>query len=114
MAATIATDQAHRLGRADWRGAGIGAALQKNDFRDAEAITEAVQRPTMKFVATKTAEQLLCGKRNPIWQVVEWVSGVHRNKSDAVRFVGSGAVASNVRFAPIAAESMRRKNPPLR
>ena len=27
---------------------------QKNDFRDAEA----VQRPTMKFVATKTAEQL--------------------------------------------------------
>src|SRR5262249_31854461 len=26
---------------------------QKNDFRDAEAITEAVQRPTMKFVATK-------------------------------------------------------------
>jgi transposase len=28
---------------------------QKNDFRDAEAITEAVQRPTMKFVATKTA-----------------------------------------------------------
>jgi hypothetical protein len=26
---------------------------QKNDFRDAEAIAEAVQRPTMKFVATK-------------------------------------------------------------
>ena len=26
----------------------------KNDFRDAEAIAEAVQRPTMKFVATKT------------------------------------------------------------
>jgi hypothetical protein len=25
---------------------------------DAEAIAEAVQRPTMKFVATKTAEQL--------------------------------------------------------
>jgi transposase len=31
---------------------------QKNDFRDGEAIAEAVQRPTMKFVATKTAEQL--------------------------------------------------------
>src|SRR5271157_3455404 len=30
----------------------------KNDFRDGEAIAEAVQRPTMKFVATKTAEQL--------------------------------------------------------
>ena len=31
---------------------------QKNDFRDAETIAEAVQRPTVKFVATKTAEQL--------------------------------------------------------
>src|SRR5437870_2322986 len=31
---------------------------QMNDFRDAEAIAEAVQRPTMKFVATKTADQL--------------------------------------------------------
>jgi transposase len=31
---------------------------QKNDFRDAEAIAEAVQRASMKFVATKTAEQL--------------------------------------------------------
>ena len=30
---------------------------QKNDFRDAEH-SEAVQRPTMKFVATKTADQL--------------------------------------------------------
>src|SRR5262245_26293789 len=30
----------------------------KNDFRGAEAIAEAVQRPTMRFVATKTAEQL--------------------------------------------------------
>ena len=31
---------------------------QKNDFNDAEAIAEAVQRPTMKFVATKLADQL--------------------------------------------------------
>jgi transposase len=31
---------------------------QKNDFRDAEAIAEAVQRPTMRFVPTKTVEQL--------------------------------------------------------
>jgi transposase len=31
---------------------------QKNDFRDAEAIAEAVRRPTMKFIATKTADQL--------------------------------------------------------
>jgi transposase len=33
---------------------------QKNDFRDAEAIAEAVQRPTMKFVATKTAASSTC------------------------------------------------------
>src|SRR3979490_1220302 len=31
---------------------------QKNDYRDVDAIAEAVQRPTMKFVATKTADQL--------------------------------------------------------
>ena len=31
---------------------------QKNDFRDAEAIAEAVLRPTMKFVVIKTVEQL--------------------------------------------------------
>lgn len=30
----------------------------KNDFRDAEAIAEAVQRPTMRFVPLKTPEQL--------------------------------------------------------
>jgi hypothetical protein len=38
---------------------------QKNDFRDAEAIAEAVQRPTMKFVATKTADQLDCHAWHP-------------------------------------------------
>src|SRR5213595_2016889 len=60
---------AHHLSR-KLHGFGHGARLmpakyvrpyskgQKNDFRDAEAIAEAVQRPTMKFVATKTAEQL--------------------------------------------------------
>jgi transposase len=30
----------------------------KNDYRDAEAIAEAVQRPTMRFVAIKTPEQM--------------------------------------------------------
>src|SRR4051812_46002681 len=60
---------AHHLGR-KLQGFGHDARLmpakyvrpyskgQKNDFRDAEAIAEAVQRPTMKFVATKTADQL--------------------------------------------------------
>ena len=33
-------------------------ALVRKNVRDAEAIAEAVQRPTMKFVATKTADQL--------------------------------------------------------
>ncbi len=31
---------------------------QKNDFRDAEAIAEAVQRPTMRYVPTKSVAQL--------------------------------------------------------
>ena len=31
---------------------------QKNDYRDAEAIAEAVQRPTMRVVPIKTEEQL--------------------------------------------------------
>src|SRR5919205_2046895 len=30
----------------------------KNDYRDAEAIAEAVQRPTMQFVAIKTPDQM--------------------------------------------------------
>jgi transposase len=33
---------------------------QKNDAADAEAICEAVMRPTMRFVATKTPEQQSC------------------------------------------------------
>jgi transposase len=33
---------------------------QKNDAADAEAICEAVRRPTMRFVATKTPEQQSC------------------------------------------------------
>ena len=31
---------------------------QENDFRDAEAVAEAVQRPTMRFVPTKSVDQL--------------------------------------------------------
>jgi transposase len=31
---------------------------QKNDFRDAEAVAEAVQRPTMRFVPIKSVDQL--------------------------------------------------------
>jgi transposase len=31
---------------------------QKNDFRDAGAVAEGVQRPTMRFVPTKSVNQL--------------------------------------------------------
>jgi transposase len=31
---------------------------QNNDFRDAEAVAEAVQRPTMRFVPTKSVDHL--------------------------------------------------------
>jgi transposase len=31
---------------------------QKNDFNDAEAIAEAVSRPTMRFVAVRSNEQI--------------------------------------------------------
>src|SRR6478736_6777594 len=41
----------------------------KNDFNDAEAIAEAVQRPTMKFVATKTAERLVSQRTGIINQI---------------------------------------------
>jgi hypothetical protein len=45
---------------------------QKNDFRDAEAIAEAVQRPTMKFVATKTVDHwtfMRCTAYENVWLV---------------------------------------------
>ena len=56
---------------------------QKNDFRDAEAIAEAVQRPTMKFVATKTADQLD-------------LQALHRVRERLV----SQRTASSIRFVP--------------
>jgi transposase len=37
---------------------------QKNDFNDAEAIAEAVQRPTMKFVATNPGAAFSLSSRN--------------------------------------------------
>src|SRR5262249_14699152 len=36
----------------------VAEVTEREHFRDAEAAAEAVQRPTMKFVPTKTAEQL--------------------------------------------------------
>ena len=70
---------------------------QKNDFRDAEAIAEAVQRPTMKFVATKTAEQLdlqalhrvrerLVGQRTGIINQIRAPAGLRARDPTATRF----------------------------
>lgn len=56
---------------------------QKNDFNDAEAIAEAVQRPTMKFVATRPRSNWICRR------CIGCASGWCRN-----------APASSTRFAP--------------
>jgi transposase len=60
----------------------------KNDYRDAEAIAEAVTRPTMRFVPLKTAAQLdlqalhrvcsrLVGQRTA---VINQIRGFHRRR----------------------------------
>ena len=56
----------------------------KNDYRDAEAIAEAVQRPTMHFVAIKTPEQMD-------------LLALHRVRSRLPK--GSHAICSYVRVA---------------
>ncbi|WP_235976806.1 IS110 family transposase [Bradyrhizobium archetypum] len=62
---------------------------QKNDFRDAEAIAEAVQRPTMKFVATKTADQLDLQARTA--SAIDWLVSVPASSIRSVRSCWSGA-----------------------
>jgi hypothetical protein len=67
---------------------------QKNDFRDAEAIAEAVQRPTMRFVQTKTVEQLdlqalhrlqwLDENKTWVWDV----SKLAKNRNRLVNLIG--------------------------
>jgi len=46
----------------------------KNDYLDAEAIAEAVQRPTMRFVALKTHARSIC--RHYIASGLAWWDGV--------------------------------------
>jgi len=44
----------------------------KTDYRDPEAIAEAVQRPTMHFVTIRTPEQIRTSSpRNPVHSVQE-------------------------------------------
>jgi transposase len=71
----------------------------KNDYRDAEAIAEAVQRPTMHFVAIKTPEQMdLLALHRVRSRLVGQRTGVINQKEprcDAVQCAGddSGACA---------------------
>jgi transposase len=82
---------------------------QKNDFRDAEAIAEAVQRPTMKFVATKTADQLdlqaLHRVRERLAEHAE-ATGLHRS-TVSVGLVGAlfEVVLREYQRAPMASQS---------
>ena len=59
---------------------------QKNDFRDAEAIAEAVQRPTMKFVATKAADQLDPAAQSDL---LFWISVLQEWEAAAVASIAS-------------------------
>src|SRR5579872_219352 len=57
---------------------------QKNDAADAEAICEAVTRPNMRFVATKTIEQQSClGFRLIKSTIQEWRQGRQRRDNFA-------------------------------
>ena len=70
---------------------------EKNDYRDAEAISEAVQRPTMKFVATKTLRGPFAERRLPNRRATPQRIGVQ----DAGRVAAQehGRAATSVRDA---------------
>src|SRR4029077_201212 len=68
---------------------------QKNDFRDAEAIAEAVQRPTMKFVSTKTADQI---DLQALHRVRERLVSQRTNQIRAFLLERGVAVRQGVRF----------------
>jgi transposase len=66
---------------------------QKNDYRDAEAIAEAVQRPTMKFVVTKTTDQL---DLQALHRVRERFVGQRTDEHEAHRRDTAAQTASNL------------------
>jgi len=51
----------------------------KNDMNDAEAICEAMIRPTTRFVAIKTIEQqdIQATHRIPMWPLLRWPTKLH-------------------------------------
>ncbi len=72
---------------------------QKNDFRDAEAIAEAVQRPTMKFVATKTAEQLDLQALHRVREAAgQSAHRHHQSNSRLFCWIAAWAVRQGLRF----------------
>jgi transposase len=75
---------------------------QKNDFRDAEAIAEAVQRPTMKFVATKTADQLDLQALHRVRDRLDWSVSVPASSIRSVHSRWNGALTemTALRFDP--------------
>jgi transposase len=73
---------------------------QKNDVTHAEAVAEAVQRPTMKFVATKIAEQLDSQARHRVREGL--VSQRRHRQSDSHLHVGAwDYVRQGLRFLRI-------------
>jgi hypothetical protein len=81
---------------------------EKNDYRDADAIAEAVQRPTMKFVATKSADQL---DLQALHRVRERRNLLHRTAGHTVgSFTSLWLLGSTVRMSashPRATKSLR-------
>ena len=76
----------------------------KNDFRDAHAVAEAVQRPTTRFVPAKTNEQLdlqalhrvrsrLVSERTAVINQILWLSSGARNHRPARTAFPSPAAA---------------------
>jgi hypothetical protein len=75
---------------------------QKNDFRDAEAIAEAAQRPTMKFVATNLEIGYSASKRDAGCQncgVCDRVFGTRRKTEETLTQWPKSSTYSIIRVA---------------
>ncbi len=104
----------------------------KNDYRDAEASAEAVQRPTMRFVAAKTQEQLdlqalhrvrarLVAERTATVNAIRAfllergiavAQGIHRLRKALPDILGKAADALSLRMIRIIGILGRRLAPP--
>ena len=63
---------------------------QKNDFRDADAIAEAVQRPTMRFVAVRASSSSICRRCTAC--ASGWFRSARASSTRYVRFSWSVAL----------------------